>query len=153
MKLTAIFDIDGVLADNSETWWLDCGIPQQRLKFGSLIKTAAPLPACHILRALAAQGARIYIFTARSREVRPETEDWLHKHELSYYELIMRQPENEWEACDLKKSMLEAARRASEGEDMGTVIAFEDCARCAKMYEDNDVKTFLACNLRDMLKW
>jgi hypothetical protein len=151
--MIAIFDIDGVLADNSLTRDLDCTDPAQAAEFAEMIKTATALPACDILRSLAAAGAQIYIFTARSKFVRQQTENWLFDNTLPYRELLMRQPNNNWRAWALKEGMLISVKQAMEGVDYGQIIAFEDCPRTAKMYEENGVKTFLACNLKEMLKW
>lgn len=106
MKTLFIFDIDGVLADNSKTKHLDCTRAEQYAQFASLVPTLPPLKNIELVQRLAAV-APVYLFTARSSGIRTLTQNWLYDHRVEHEDLFMRPFGDTEPAAQLKRRMLD----------------------------------------------
>jgi hypothetical protein len=80
--MIAIFDIDGVLADDSSTRELDCREPAEHAEFARLITGISANPIRHVAQALACISVPVFVFTARSEALRMPTEEWLRENEI-----------------------------------------------------------------------
>ena len=103
-----IFDFDGTLADISErvhyvrmkpkNWSaFNAGMAQDKA-----IRSMVRL--CNIL-----YEAEIYIIlcSVRNEKNRPETVEWLKKHEINYHELLLRKDEDYRSDAEVKREILE----------------------------------------------
>ena len=129
-----IFDIDGVLADNSKTKHLDCTDPVQRAKFNEMVPDLPPIKnTLRLLKNLASRG-KIYLFTARSAGIRVLTQNWLYDHKVPHEDLYMRPFGNDDKDEVLKKKMLLelAMQTGAEPQEM---VAFDDKPQVRAMYE------------------
>lgn len=106
MKPVFIFDIDGVLADNSRTKHLDCTRAEQAAEFARLAAQVKVLKTAELVRKLAA-AAPVYLFTARSAGIRTLTQNWLYDHRVPHEDLFMRPFGNDDGAPELKRRMLD----------------------------------------------
>ncbi len=90
MKPLYIFDLDGTLADCTHRLPL---IQQTRKDwrgfFAACVDDKPILPAIRTLQALRKGGAEVWIWTGRSDEVQPETEEWLYKHGCIKYSMFL----------------------------------------------------------------
>ena len=129
-----IFDIDGVLADDSQTKHLDCTDPAQRAEFNALVPSLAPKrQTLSVLKNLATRG-KIYLFTARSAGIRVLTQNWLYDHKVPHEDLYMRPFGNDDKDEVLKKKMLfELATQT--GAEPSEIVAFDDKPQVRAMYE------------------
>ena len=93
-----ISDLDGTIAliDHRRHWveygkHLELSYDERwRRFFAECVNDLPNLPVILALKALASSGYRIDIVSARSDEVRKETEEWLKKHGVIYDTLRMR---------------------------------------------------------------
>lgn len=75
------------------------------------------------------------LLTARTRDVRESTEEWLEEHDIDYDRLMMR-PVDEFDSDrDYKEDMLDKLR--DEGYDVE--FAVEDLVSISDMWRENDV--------------
>ncbi len=100
-----VFDIDGVLADDSRTKNLDPQNPKDMARFVSLAPELKPLKAVKVLKRMAAHG-RVYLFTARSAAIRTLTQNWLYDQQIPHEDLCMRPFGNNDCPAELKRKML-----------------------------------------------
>jgi len=144
--MIAIFDIDGVLADNSYTQRLDCTKPAQAAKFAREIETVKPLVSGVVLiKAIAEAGYKVFIMTARSAELRLITENWLDDNLLPRENVFMRPLGNQDTPAALKEKQLHelAARFLPADLSVENIIAFEDDKTVAEMYNRHGIKVFM----------
>ena len=144
--MIAIFDIDGVLADNTHTAHLDCTKPAQNAKFAAAVPNVKPIStACGVLTAFRNCGVKVYIFTARSEALREVTEEWLIRNYLSYEYLFMRPIGDSLPSADLKEKYLKILFRFHLPQNFKTkkIIAYEDDAEVAAMYKKHGIKVFM----------
>ena len=90
-----VFDLDGTLADVEHRRHHVTGQNRRWDRFFEACVDDAPMAA--VIMAFHAHqraGARIEIWSGRSDAVRPQTEDWLARHELVPDRLIMRPAKN-----------------------------------------------------------
>lgn len=129
-----IFDIDGVLADDSLTRDLDCTREKDRAEFTRLVPTLAPRPDAVRMAKVLGQKHRIFLFTARSAAVRVLTQNWLYDYEIPHEDLYMRPFGNDESAAKLKKKMLLDlfVRTGAEPQDLS---AFDDNPDVRAMYD------------------
>lgn len=140
--MIAIFDIDGVLADDSLTKHFDCGDPSEMAEFARLVHKLLPVQkSVRKARRLAAQG-RVYLFTARSAAIRMATQNWLIDHEVPHEDLLMR-PFGNGDAPEvLKEKMLDEVLQ-NTGADVSEVVAYDDDPRVIDMYHRRGVSCVL----------
>lgn len=121
----AVFDIDGVLADDSATAKLNPAKPEDMAAFEKAIPALKPIkPLAAAAAALAKSGIPVFIFTARSARVRFETEDWLFAQGIDFKKLYMRPLGSNDTAVKLKTNMFK--RLIDEVPDIDGIIFFED---------------------------
>lgn len=136
MARTAVFDIDGVLADLShrlhhltkpnredrdyEAFYSECGedtpIDEGRA----------------LLRSLASQGWTIVLLTGRPRSVCEQTENWLSQHHIPYQSLIMRNDQDWTTSCLYKPRKIR--QHFAEG-PLPDLLIDDDDAVCAAVAE------------------
>ncbi|MDR0645919.1 MAG: hypothetical protein LBG46_02805 [Elusimicrobiota bacterium] len=164
--MIAIFDIDGVLADNAETKNLDCRKPDQHAEFARRITGVSALPMARFAQAIAYCGAPFFIFTARSEALRMPTEEWLEDtigtvgkagmydgllsdeqnkdFVYSSNRLYMRPLGNNDEAHLLKWKQLQGLLAILKETEFNysNILVFEDNARSAKMFAQNGCRVY-----------
>lgn len=127
--MIAIFDIDGVLADDAKTAKLDPLKTADLDLFTRLVPGLKPRgQLVKIARALKLTGDNIYILTARSEAVRFNTEDWLFAQGIDSKRLFMRPEGNQDGPVLLKLKMIKAviSELGLYGKLGTEIIAFED---------------------------
>lgn len=83
MKPLYIFDLDGTLADaEHRLHYIQGESKNWPAFFAACVKDAPIEAAIRTLHALRRGGAEIWVWTGRSDEVRSETEQWLHRHQI-----------------------------------------------------------------------
>lgn len=94
-----ISDIDGTLTkgpkDRSPYDWSKVGQDEIREA------TSSVLDAINLLG-----DAKIFIFSGRDGVCRPETEEWLERHDVEYEALFMRKPNDNRNDADIKRELL-----------------------------------------------
>lgn len=138
----AVFDIDGVLADDSATAKLNPAKPEDMAKFGKLVPFLKPIEVVvRTARALCLSRVPVYIFTARSENVRFETEDWLFAQNIVFTALYMRPLGNNDTAVKLKTDMFK--RLIDEVPDIDGILFLEDNpAVCAAVKRNADINAW-----------
>ncbi|WP_178338238.1 phosphatase domain-containing protein [Candidatus Avelusimicrobium facis] len=128
-----IFDIDGVLADDSTTRHLDCTDPQQRAEFTRRVPTLRPLKQnIALVQKLAAAGS-VRLFTARSAAIRVLTQNWLYDQQVPHDDLYMRPFGNMDRPEVLKHRMLQELM-LNTGVRPAEVLACDDDPAVQEMY-------------------
>lgn len=128
-RTAVIFDIDGTLAlrvDRSPYNWAAVGSDRPN----------RPVIAC--LRALAAQGMKIFIFSGRDAVCETETRAWLIRHGVpDGFSLLMR----DRGSCEpdqiVKRRMLQIALSSYD-----VLCAFDDRKRVKRMWVENGIFVF-----------
>ena len=138
----AVFDIDGVLADDSATVKLNPAKPEDMAAFEKAIPALKPIkPLAAAASALAKSGIPVFIFTARSARVRFETEDWLFAQNIVFTALYMRPLGNNDTAVKLKTDMFK--RLIDEVPDIDGILFLEDNpAVCAAVKRNADINAW-----------
>jgi beta-phosphoglucomutase-like phosphatase (HAD superfamily) len=90
MNNVVIFDLDGTLALIEHRQHFVRGKKDWRKFFAACVDDLPNEPIIEVLRALRASGKEIWIVSGRSSEVRPQTEEWLRRHDIPYEHLVMR---------------------------------------------------------------
>ena len=130
-----VFDLDGVLSDAaSRQHFLD----SERRDWEGFFDACGEDPlieevAC--LLSLLDPGLRIVMLTGRPVRVQPQTQAWLHRYELRWDVLIMRDFGDYTAARDFKRSTVASLRRF--GFDLR--LAFEDDRRNLEMFRSEGV--------------
>lgn len=104
---TVVFDIDGVLADNSARLAaLDLANPDW-VTF-HLTQDEDPLRAgeAALLGILYDSGHNIVLLTNRPEVYRDQTEDWLSSHNVDYHALLMRAPGQDYHRAKIDSVMM-----------------------------------------------
>lgn len=100
LPMAVICDIDGTLAH--------MGNKRSPFDWHSVGKDDIDVGVAHLLDAISCIGyAKVFIFSGRNEVCRPETEEWLERHDIDYDALYMR-PESQNELDDriIKENML-----------------------------------------------
>ncbi len=135
----AVFDLDGVLADNTyrlhnvtqpdkkDNNWSEFykGIPKDKIN----------LPIKHLLFDLYKRGHYIIILTGRegTEQVRMDTEKWLIDYGIPYKRIIYRREKNYYPAPTFKKEIMKHLITAFGIEN---ILVFEDDAKVIKEYQE-----------------
>jgi FMN-dependent NADH-azoreductase len=102
---TVVFDLDGTLADTDDPRGLH---KVHHPTFEYEAKNADVFDdMADKLRDLKDDGKKIVILTARSAHYRDVTEDWLHKNDIPYDELVMRPTDNHDKDKIVKRDLME----------------------------------------------
>lgn len=88
----AIFDLDGTLANiEHRVHYVRGGGKKDWKSFFKACSDDLPeSPIIHVSRALFDAGWHVEVWSGRSEEVRPQTEEWLHLYGVRYNHLMMR---------------------------------------------------------------
>lgn len=139
MKPIYIFDLDGTLANTEHRLHFIQGPKKDWRGFFAAAKHDTPIATTiRTLKMLRKAGAEIYIWTGRSAEVQPETEQWLHDHGILRWPPLLT-----WEPF---KSPWTLLMRKEGDHRPDHVIKYEWLAdleppernRVAAVYEDRD---------------
>ena len=123
--MIAVFDIDGVLADYRYTAHLNPLSPEDMAEFSKLVPSLKPIEVLvRTARALCLSRVPVYIFTARSENVRFDTEDWLYAQGIDFKKLYMRPLGSNDTAVKLKTNMFK--QLIDEVPNIDGIIFFED---------------------------
>lgn len=90
-----IFDIDGVLADNSHRQhFYDEGNRDKFYDPEEVMKDSLIIPTAHLINGLSMLGWYIVLLSSRRDNLKITTLEWLEKNTINYHELIVR-PKND----------------------------------------------------------
>lgn len=84
----------------------------------------------------------VIILTARPIEYKPQTVEWLERHEILYDAIYMRPLKDYRQDFIVKKELLDLVRT----DGFNPVLAFDDREAVAKMYRDNGVPCMLVAD-------
>lgn len=132
-RFCVIFDMDGVLADNAESRkYVEREAPDYA-GFNAACAYAAPRKAwVELARTFNQAGYEVHVLTARSEEVREQTEAWLDLNQLCFVVLHMRPLGNSLPDARVKEAMLGCPSL----KECSICGVFEDDAACAAMYRE-----------------
>lgn len=139
-----IFDLDGTLADCTHRLHFIQQTPKRWTEFfAQCINDRPILPAINCFNALAARGAHIEIWSARSDEVHQETDLWLFEHvemwgQKNACDLKMRRAGDHTDDHILKEKWLDEALAA--GKEISMV--FDDRRRIVDMWRRRGIVCF-----------
>lgn len=142
-----IFDLDGTLADCRHRLHHILNKPKDYQAFYDALVDDEPIESVrsilvtYAVSNLVASGnnlepTEIIICTGRPTSHRPETERWLHQHDIPYDEMLMRPVGDYRPDYILKKEMLEYLRIIK----YRPIFAIEDRPQVVKMWRDNGIK-------------
>lgn len=125
LPMAVVCDLDGTLTlgpkDRSPYEWNKVG--QDEINLG----------ISHILDGVKLMSyAELIIFSGRDSVCRPETEEWLERHDIEYDQLYMRPEGDKRSDVDIKMEMIEANLR----NQYNILIWFDDRVRVANMLRD-----------------
>ena len=123
-----IFDMDGTLAkisDRSPYEWHRVG------------EDSLNMPVFYCYKALKEAGYKIIIFTGRDGICKPETLEWLEKHEIKFDVLEIRKPKNTEKDHVIKKRMFDGIKN-----DYEIVGVFDDRDQVVKMWREMGLVCF-----------
>lgn len=130
-----VFDLDGTLADGKHReHWINrpAGEKNWRSYFADCDRDYPIGPVAGTLRALAAAGHDIEIWTGRSDKVAEKTAAWLQSHGLHGFRMRSRAAGDHTADYDLKASWLEECGRKPD-------LVFEDRARVVAMWRSHGI--------------
>lgn len=110
--MIVIFDLDGTIAliDHRRHYVQGKGSKATkedwRNFYAACVDDEPNTPVVVILRVLFMAGHDVIIFSGRSDEVRPQTEEWLNKHRIPFHSLMMRKEGDYTPDEELKRSWL-----------------------------------------------
>jgi len=130
-----VFDLDGVLSDAAsrqhflEGRWQDWDAFFEACGDDPLIEEVARLLS------LLEVGLTVVLLTARPARVQPQTLAWLHRYQLRWDLLIMRDFGDYEASRDFKRRSVQELRRAG----FDPVLSFEDDRRNVAMFRDEGI--------------
>jgi phosphoglycolate phosphatase-like HAD superfamily hydrolase len=128
-----VFDLDGTLALTKHREHFLKSDPKDWRGFYAACDMDAPCtPLIETLRALAAAGHRVEIWSGRSDEVWPKTVAWLKKHGLVGFSVRCRNADDHQPDTKLKAAWLDACETPPD-------LVFEDRASMVAMYRDRGI--------------
>jgi len=138
--MIVIFDLDGTLALIDHRRHLvenrQASNDDWRTFFAACIDDEPNVPVITILQSLKYQGFEIIIFSGRSDEVRPQTENWLQKHNIPYDRLVMRKEGDHRPDEKLKRNWL-------KGMDKSKILCvFDDRDKVVRMWREEGLTCF-----------
>ena len=102
-----IFDLDGTLADVSERIHHVRRKPKDwKAFFKGMAEDKTIHSMVRLCNMLYESGVRIVLCSGRSEEHRPETVDWLEKHDVKFHELLLRRDGDRRSDVDVKREIL-----------------------------------------------
>jgi hypothetical protein len=132
---SAIFDLDGVLADaKGRQHYLDGGVRDWDGFFLAAGDDQLLDDTSQLLRLLGAS-LQVVLLTARPLFIRPATVDWLHRHDIPYDLLVMRPDFDRSPSSRFKRHALRGLRSSG----FTPVIGFEDDVRNVEMLREEGV--------------
>ena len=140
-----IFDIDGVIADNSHRLHYIYQIPKDWHKFNELLPDDPVLaPGYKVYKALTTDPSNTIVFvTGRSEDERRDTEIWLAQNAFNKHDgLFMRRARDYRPAPVVKREIL---RKLEELYGQKPDMVFEDSPRVNKMWREEGIWVF-DCN-------
>ena len=130
-----VFDLDGTLADGKHREHFinrEIGAKDWRGYFAACDRDQAIGPIVNTLRALAAAGHDIEIWTGRSDEVAEKTAAWLQERGLHGFKMRSRPAGDHTPDHELKAAWMEQASRKPS-------LVFEDRARVVAMWRSHGI--------------
>ena len=132
---SAIFDLDGVLADaNGRQHYLERPVRDWDGFFHAVSEDLLLHDTARLLH-LMERTMQVVLLTARPAFVRPATVDWLHRHELPWDLLVIRDDGDRSPSADYKRRTVNELRAAG----FDPVIGFEDDRRNVEMLRTEGV--------------
>lgn len=134
---TAIFDIDGTIADLSHRRHFIATKPKNYAAFHKGASNDTPIwPVINVLKALHAAGYKIVLCSGRDGDFKQRTVDWLAKHEVPYDALYIRAGKD-YRADDIiKEELLDQILAAGYEPE----IVFDDRNRVVDMWRKRGLK-------------
>lgn len=132
---SAIFDLDGVLADaNGRQHYLDGAVRDWDGFFSAAGDDRLLDDTTRLLRLLGSS-LQVVLLTARPLFIRPATVEWLHRHDVPYDLLVMRPDRDRSPSSQFKRQALQGLRATG----FTPVIGFEDDRRNVEMLREEGV--------------
>lgn len=143
---TAIFDLDGTLADGKHRLHLlptvDLHLTDSWNEFNRASKDDSPIHSTiEVCNIMARAGLRIIILTGRSDIVRAETEAWLERNSVLYSELVMRSHSDNRKDIIIKEEFL----RNKVGLE-NIVAAWDDSPAVIEHFRRLGITTYAVCD-------
>lgn len=132
-----VFDIDGVLADDTNRVPFIKQTPKDFKSFYEAIPQDVPIwPMMEVCRLAMYGRHQIEFWTNRPEYTRKVTEEWLEKHDLGwgYTKLRMRLPDDGGSSADVKRAWLLCCFPCERPD-----IVFEDNPENVKMFRENGI--------------
>lgn len=124
-----IFDIDGTLADISERLHHIRTKPKNWSAFNQgIAQDKAIQSMVRLCNILYAAGIHIVLCSGRNEANRPETVEWLEKHNVNYHELLLRKDEDYRSDAIVKREILETMDKTR------ILFVVEDRSRVVEMW-------------------
>lgn len=124
-----IFDIDGTLADISERLHHIRTKPKNWNAFNQgIAQDKAIQSMVRLCNILYAAGIHIVLCSGRNEANRPETVEWLEKHNVNYHELLLRKDEDYRSDAIVKREILETMDKTR------ILFVVEDRSRVVEMW-------------------
>lgn len=143
---TAIFDLDGTLADGKHRLHLlptvDLHLTDSWNEFNRASKDDSPIHSTiEVCNIMARAGLRVIILTGRSDIVRAETEAWLERNSVLYSELVMRSHSDNRKDIIIKEEFL----RNQVGLE-NIVAAWDDSPAVIEHFRRLGITTYAVCD-------
>lgn len=143
---TAIFDLDGTLADGKHRLHLlptvDLHLTDSWNEFNRASKDDSPIHSTiEVCNIMARAGLRVIILTGRSDIVRAETEAWLERNSVLYSELVMRSHSDNRKDIIIKEEFL----RNKVGLE-NIVAAWDDSPAVIEHFRRLGITTYAVCD-------
>lgn len=136
MRPLIVFDLDGTLADVEHRRHLVSGGKRRWDQFFEACVDDPPVTGVILaFRAHQLAGARVEVWSGRSDAVRPQTEDWLARHDLHPDRLLMRPARDTTPDDELKESWLDQA-------DPAPTVVYDDRDKVVAMWRRRGVACF-----------
>jgi hypothetical protein len=132
-----LFDIDGVIADNSHRWhYIADRKHADWMKYYAGLSYDKPIQGVIDLINLLRPNYQICLVTGRPERLDIETTAWMFKNRVHFDRLYMRPDKDFSKNAELKKKLLDERIRPNHSEIHG---AFDDNPEAVKMYRDNGI--------------